>query len=407
MYRPRAQSPTPVRLVSRGFVLFLMVLGPAAMAAGLLDPPSTLYGPNGALGIWIPITVIGVSTVAVGAQTLGNPIYLSSLRSLALYVAALLYGALSPLWSPNPLESARLSLQLAVLIPVFMAAWQMRLDATGRDWVRRTAAVVIAVLWVMFLAAWATGFVGRGDLARLMGIVTLGLPPLFVLSTFARYSTWRTVVCGVAAIALALASDARMVALVLAILILTSPALDVRAWIRAGIAIGCGLLIAALVVFDGAPGQVFFFDEGGSVSRPGGGDTGLLGGRAAVWDDLWDQCEDGVLAGNGLGASNVWGQEIDSTFPEPHNEYLRTVCDLGVPGAALFWSFFLLVGVHAVSRLTGRMQRSASAIAALQLLTALFLLAATDIPLTATAQFYAPLALVLGWSERAHQDQLV
>lgn len=374
------------------------------MVAGMVYPPDTQYGPNASLGVWIPVVVIGVSVLVVVFNHRPGTSSESLQRSLIPYAAVLLFGAVSLAWSPDASEGSVLLLKLSVLIPVSAAAWQMRVDRNQRVWMHEMAAGAIGVLWVLFLVAWTSRLLDLGDLSRLMGIVTLGLPPLFVFATYAKYSTARTLVIGGAALVLALASDARMVAFVLAALIVSSPSLDVRTSVRAAAAIVGLLVFLTFSVVEAPGGQLFFFDEGGSVSNLVDGDDGILGGRGEVWSELWASCDDRLVVGNGLGASNVRGLKIDPSFPEPHNEYVRTFCDLGLPAASVFWAFFVTMGLHASRRVLRSLQPSASGVATLQMLFALGLLAVTDIPLTATAQFLAPLALVLGWSERRHQD---
>lgn len=373
------------------------------MLAGLLYPPETQYGPNAALGVWIPAALIVVSLVVVAMRRRHKPLTRPLLRSLIPYAAVLVFGGVSLAWSPDTSEGTALLLKLAVLMPVFVAGWQMEIGSRQRAWIRGVAAGAIGALWILFLVAWLTDLVGRGDLGRLMGIVTLGLPPLFVLGTYAKYSTARTLVVGSAVLLLALASDARMVSLVLVALIVTSPSLDIRTSARAAAAIVGTLVFLAFSFVEAPGGQLFFFDEGGTVSDLVDGEEGILGGRGEVWSELWRGCDDRLVAGNGLGASDAWGLGIDPSFPEPHNEYIRTFCDLGLPAGSVFWAFFLTIGLHASRRVLRSLRPSASGVAALQMLVALGLLAATDIPLTATAQFFASLALVLGWSERTHQ----
>ena len=380
----------------------VLVLGPAAMVAGLMFPPATLYGPNAALGIWIPLTLILFSGVALAVQIFRGNELTTALRSTVLYLAVLLYGAVSLTWSPNAGEGVRVLLQLSVLPAVFIAAWRIHLDRRAREWVRWGATGYIGVIGLLFLTAWTTGWIPRSDLSRLMGIVTLGLPPAFVLATYALRSAKRTLLVGGGVLLIALAADARMVALVLAALLLFSPSLDVRLPVRlAGLA---AAVIVVLLIVTGPRFETrwFFFDQGGSVSGVIGTVEDVIRGRLDVWTDLVNRCSETWLRGNGLGASNTWGSEVDPTFPEPHNEYVRTFCDLGAPAAGVFWLFFLVAGVRAMQRAIGQLQPSASGIAFLQLLAALLFLALTDIPLTATAQFLAPLALVLAWSEHAH-----
>lgn len=385
-------------------VLVVLLLGPAAMLAGILFPPSTQYGPNAALGDWIPGILIGVSMVVIAVQTRREDTY-RALRLLRPYLVVMAFATISLFWTPDVSTGSRVLLQMLVLAPVFVAAWPITIDQRGRVALRWLAITSVGALWALFLLAWFADLLGRGDLARLMGIVTLGLPPLFVLATYAHYSTSRTTAIGAAVMGLALASDARMVAIVLAILIVTSPSLDVSRMVRAGIAAIGLLAVLGVMASSGLPVHPFYFDEGGSVSGLGSRDASLLEGREVVWSEVWGQCSDRWFVGNGIGASSFWSLEANSAFPDPHNEYLRTACDLGIPVAAVFWLFLVLVGIQAAQRVVNRLRPSASGVAALQVLLALGLLSATDIPLTASGQFLAPLAVILAWSQRASTSE--
>jgi hypothetical protein len=384
--------------------LAVVVLGPLAMVLGLISPPEALFGPNAALGLWAPLVFLGLAAIALVAQRHRPEVTRSVWRRVLPYLLVVLYGAISLFWTPDAVEGSRVFLQLAIFAPVFVVAWVSKLDRSSRAWLRWAAAASIGAVGTLFVYAWVFDVVGGGDLSRLMGIATLGLAPMFVIATYSRYSRSWTLTVGVAALVIALASDARMVALVVGILVLTSPALEMGTRMRVGLAAAGLAVVVGLAAID-AP-DLFYFNQGDSLSqviRPGGD---VLSGRPPVWSELIDRCSGSALRGSGLGASNVWGAEINSAFTEPHNEYVRTICDLGVPAMVVYWGFFVAIGARALSRVRGQLQPSASGVAALQMLVAFGLLALTDIPIGATAQLYAPLALVLGWSERAHADRL-
>ena len=110
-----------------------------------------------------------------------------------------------------------------------------------------------------------------------------------------------------------------------------------------------------------------------------------------------EACESPII-GDGPGASALYGSQVMSGFPEPHNEYLRVWCDTGVLGSVVFWGFIALVA----SRALGGLRRDGPAVrrrhvATLQLLGAFLILSLTDNPLT-TAAFMPAAAFVWGRS---------
>jgi hypothetical protein len=378
-----------------GLVSALILLAPVGMLAGFMWPPEATYGPSAALSAWFPLAAVVMASPFV---TQGARIR-RAMRPAAPFLAAVTLATVSLLWAPDRAEGLRVIAHLAAPLVVYLAAWRIRRDEVHLGLVGSVAAATIGSIGVLFVASWLFHAIDKTDLMRLMGITSLALPPLFVLATIGKRSATYALVVGGAAIWIALTADTRMVGLVLAVLLITSPALGVSLRSRVTIAAAGVLLVLGLASLDALDGRILGFDSGGSVSgvlEPG---ADLLGDRPSVWGSLLERCDTSWLVGNGVGASNVWAPEIDRNFPEPHNAFVQSFCDLGLAGAGLLWWFFLACGVRAVTVVVSGAGDREFGVAALQMLGALLMLSLTDIPLTASAQFLIPVAVVLGWAD--------
>ena len=111
-------------------------------------------------------------------------------------------------------------------------------------------------------------------------------------------------------------------------------------------------------------------------------------------------CSTTPIFGNGIGAAYSLSLQVTSGgINQPHNDYLRTYCDVGLAGSVLVWGFFLFLAVRSVRRYRqGIGNRDLQAAAGLAVL-AFLLFAVTDNIIVYAAHFMAPLGIVLGLAD--------
>jgi O-antigen ligase len=145
------------------------------------------------------------------------------------------------------------------------------------------------------------------------------------------------------------------------------------------------LIVAVLVVSTGywaitfwAPLHDRFFS--GDVSLSIGGVDVNAEGRTAVWRVLWSEVPNDWVFGHGPGAASAASVQIDPTFDQPHNDYLRLIYDFGVVGMGLLAWFSLRV-TRSLKRAIQHGPPSVAPLAACYAGLAILILMITDNPL--------------------------
>jgi O-antigen ligase len=154
--------------------------------------------------------------------------------------------------------------------------------------------------------------------------------------------------------------------------------------------------LALLVFYSPTFPERSFGPEGGSVSDVFDGEFESAG-RFENWPEIWEQAQEHLVLGAGVGEVGKFVSSIWEGTDKPHNDYLRIVFEQGLMGLALF---LVVVGLQ-VHRLRGRIPRCtgevriAFAVAYLGLIV-LLLVAVTDNPITYGVWYMHPLFAVLG-----------
>lgn len=372
---------------------------PIALATGFvpLFANATSRDPWFSAWLWAPTVIIATCAILL------DPPDRRSIRMILPYLAFFFTAMLSLLWTTD-LEAGLAFLGRLLAFPLlYLVGWSATRDLGVIRLLRILSvawtALIVFVFVISSLAAQGTGTV---EFQRLMGAAALNLVPLFAMATAGR--TYRFVlVVGLITSGLAFAANARMAGIVLVTLLLLSPAWVVP-WYRrvaAGLAIGFALAVMLSLPFFGSR---WFNSQNGTIWDVVGVTSNLdLSGRGEIWPAVMDRCEGSWLIGRGVGSADRFAHDFRPTVIEPHNEYLRVMCDTGVAGSAFLWSFVVMVLIRAGRSIVHR--RDPAAYAALQMVGALLLVALTDNPLTATVQFFAPVAIIWAWSDRrSHED---
>lgn len=318
------------------------------------------------------------------------------------------WAAISATRGANALQ-AFLALGLLLAPPFcYLAAARSRFDM-AIPLFRRLAPVWIVVLAVGFVLLGGPPAIGTPwfpafsvvDAVRFSNrLLGIAMVTLFIVATTGRPTRRYFLVIAAAALGLAVASGSRMASLVLLLLVLTAPGLRVGWKTRTAVAAGLVLVASAVLSLPDVR-QRWFVDEEGSIVDVMTLSPNLNAtGRRELWLELVPVCNQRPLVGRGLGWSNTASFQLsDGRISQPHNEYLRLYCDMGLVGSALFWAVPVLVGVRAATVLRVR-PNSAASVGALQFVVALLLLALTDNVLSAVIQFSAPAFVLFAWSDR-------
>ena len=337
---------------------------------------------------------------AAGLLVLTEPLPRRAVRLLLPYLLFVGYACATLAWSLNASEGVATLMQFIVPAMVYLLAWRLGLHA-GLYTRLRTASLWGLVVAVLLTVAFMGGLqlpLGMELSSRPMGI---SLVVLFVTATL-HSTSWRfTVLVGGIALAISMATGSRMASLVLLITLLTSPSLGLRWQGRVAIAVAC-VVTVLLVSQTEAFKTRFFFDEDGSLTDvltlSGNVNTA---GRRELWPLLLRECQSSSLTGLGIASATPLTFEVsDGILDHPHNEYIRTYCDEGWIGSILIGLFFLAALLRSwAGAFTGRDKALHGA--AGQVVLALLIFSITDNPLSYTAHFMAPLAAILGFSDRA------
>jgi O-antigen ligase len=354
----------------------------------LTFPPLGLAGFKMSGWLWL------TELMLLAPMALTEPLHRRAVRYLMPYLLFLAYAMVTLLWAPVFEAGVKVLLQLAVPAAAYLIAWRVANHGTLRDRLSAISRWGLAVAAV--LAVGGLIFGNRVIFGPVSRPASLSLVVLFVTATLDSRS-WRVTLL-VAALALLLTVAAGAASVVLIVGLLTSPSLGLRWQARVAIAAAC-LLLVLMASSTEAFKQRFFFNEDATlmdaVTLSGNLNTA---GRRELWPRLWHACSPDALTGLGIGSASPLSLELSGGVDQPHNEYLRTYCDVGLVGGGAFWAFFLWAALRSWrGALLGRDRRLHAA--AGQLVLALLLFAITDNPLLYTALFTVPIMLVLGLSD--------
>jgi O-antigen ligase len=195
-----------------------------------------------------------------------------------------------------------------------------------------------------------------------------------------------------------------MSSLVLIIMLLTSPSLGLRWQGRVAIALACVLLVVLLSHTEAFKQRFFFNEDASLVDVLTVSNNVNTAGRRELWPLMLRACSATSITGKGIASSTPLSNQLTGgALDHPHNEYIRTYCDEGWIGSILIGLFFLAGLLRSWAGAFTRRDKALHG-AAGQIVLAFLVLAITDNPLSYTAHFMAPLAAILGFSDRAYAE---
>jgi O-antigen ligase len=336
----------------------------------------------------------------VAPLVLVEPLHGRAIRHLLPYLLFLLYATATLAWVEIVGEGVATLAQLLVPALAYLTAWRAQATSEFRRKLKKASILGLGIAGVLALI-YLMGGNDPSFLSPSIRGMSISLVVLFVVATMDSRTARHTVLVGAIAIAISISLGSRITSAVLLVLLLCSATLGGHHGRRIILAAACILLLLALSETDSFR-QRFFFDERGSLV-----DVLTLSnrvntaGRRELWPRLIKECSATSVTGRGVGASYGLSRELSGgTLDHPHNDYLRTYCDEGWLGSVPFWAFFFLALLRswwgAFFGPDARLHAAAG-----QLALALLIIAITDNPIVYTAHFMAPLAVILGLSDRA------
>jgi O-antigen ligase len=329
------------------------------------------------------------------------PMSRSAMRCLLPYTLFLLYAS-STLYLTGSLQKGIATLvQYAVPAAAYLVAWRVPAHVDVQRTLSKTSLLVLA--FASLLIAAFTPVLGSPFGNQLGGgrPATVSAAVLFVVATLTSKS-WRfTLLIGVVTLTMAMSTEARMASAVIIIMLLTSPSLGLRWQGRVFVAALFVLLILFISQTETFKQRFFFSEEASLIDVVTLSNDVNTSGRRELWPNLQQVCSRTPLTGQGIGiASQLSTMLSEGALDQPHNDYLRTYCEVGFTGTVFFWAFFLWAAFRSwrgafVDR-GSRLHAAAG-----QLIIALLIFAITDNAIIYTAQFMAPMAVILGLSDRA------
>jgi O-antigen ligase len=382
----RTQNPLRSRSRVRIVVVFIFAVIPLTFVG------SRVLGFQ--LSGWAWLLILAAAAPVV----LTEPLHERAVRPLLPYLLFLVYAAVSLAWTDSFHDGVTSLVQLIVPVLAYLVAWRIP-DSTAVQERLRSMALRGLGLAVLVTMVFLAGLHLRLGVPLSLRPMSISLAVLFVVATLNSPSWRRTTVLGMVAVGTAAAVGSRLSSAVLLILLLTSPSLRVRWRARLAMAAGCILLVVAVSNTPAFRTRFFFNEEATLTDVITLSDQLNTAGRRELWPQLVKQCSPAAMTGLGISSSNALSVKL-SGLDHPHNEYLRVYCDEGWIGSILIWWFFAWATVRSWrGALEG--QDTTLHAAAGQLTLALLLFAITDNPLDYTALFMAPMAVILGLSDRA------
>lgn len=353
-----------------------------------------------ALSGWAWALAASIALLAALTVPLPKGLLLSSFP-LLVYLA---YDAASLSWTPDLVQGLQVVAKYAAVALVYLVAYRVAdTDAEALRKLRTWAFIILPSTVFVYIRALGDptstfGWIKGGNSARPM-VMSVAL--LYLMATIGRPRRFTMAVSAVAFL-IAAGSGGRMGTAVVGLVILLNPALRLTGRTRVLIFVFGVVLFAAALQFEPIQERFFVGQTEGSIE-----DIVTLeqnfntAGRSNNWPEIYAACAPRSTWGFGAGAATAITLEATAgRTGHPHNEYLRTYCESGIVGVALFWSFFIAAGWRGVAAF----RRSGSEIGAVAGLSvvALLLFASTDNTTIYTGVFMLPLALILGIADRSH-----
>jgi hypothetical protein len=320
-----------------------------------------------------------------------QPVAHRVLLRITPYLAFLGLATFSLAWSPDLGRGVPTLVQLVVPVPAYLLASRL---ADPRGFLVRAARVATAgVLLAGVLSVLERAGVLVGPVALSPRPMAVALVPLLVIATV-ESSRRATLLLGLVAVGSAVLTGGRTASAVLLVVFVLSPAWRVSWRGRTALFLIALVSVVAYSRTD-AFQERFFFGTGGTLTDALTGSGSLnTAGRRELWPPVYERCSTAPWLGRGLGTGSAYAGEFSfDVLHEPHNEYLRTFCDVGIVGLVPFWGGFLAAGFAGLL-LARRRLRIGAGLG--QVVVGLLLLSVTDNPLVYTAHFMVPLAVVLG-----------
>jgi hypothetical protein len=337
---------------------------------------------------------------AVGLLILTEPLPLRAVSMLLAYVLFLLYTCVTLAWTPTLGDGVASLTQLALPALAYLLAWCVRLDASLQGRLRNACLRGLGIAALLAVAVQG-GLYGPFGLLLSPRPMAISLVVLFIVATL-HSTSWRfTIVVGAITLAIAIATGSRMSSLVLIVMLLTSPSLGLRWQGRVAIAAICVLLVVLFSQTEAFKKRFYFNEDASLVDVLTVSNNVNTAGRRELWPALLRECSPTSTTGQGIGSSTALSANLSGgALDHPHNEYIRIYCDEGWIGSSLIWLFFFASLVRSwAGAVMGRDKALHGA--AGQVVLALLIFAITDNPLSYTAHFMTPLAVILGFSDRA------
>jgi uncharacterized membrane protein YfbV (UPF0208 family) len=389
---PRGERVVRARTPAQSVVLFIFAIMPLTFIQ------NQVFGFQMSGWSWLLVLMAVAPLVAT------SPFPRRAMPFLLPYLLFLAYACATLAWTQDVGEGVATLTQFIVPALAYLLAWRVsvRFEPDILPRLRRTCLSGLAIAAVLAVGLQVEG----GPLLLSPRPMAISLVVIFVVATI-QSTSWRyTLMVGVVALSIAIATGSRMSTLVLLAVLLCSPSLGLRWHGRAAIAVTC-VVLAVLATQTPVFKERFFFDEDASLMDLLTVSNNVnTAGRRELWPKLLEECTPASATGLGIGTSTPLSFELSrGTLDLPHNDYIRSYCDEGWAGTILIWSFFLMAGLRSWARaIRGRaIDRQVRALhgAAGQLVLALAIFAITDNPLSYTAHFMAPIAAILALSDRA------
>ncbi len=387
----RLDGPHPL---DRSAVLLAFLAFPAALL-----PNITSVSPGGVgWGLALFVGALGFLMI---------PLPESAARTLALFLAFMTFGLASLAWTLEFGKGLQVLAQFAAVGVAYVAGWRAAAaDAMFVKHLSRLATWLIPTSLIVFVnaafdGASRFGWVRGGNTARPM-VMMLAL--LFLLSTLGRSRRYTLTVFSIVAL-ITIASGGRMGTAVLGVMLLLTPALRAGVRARAALLVAGLIILSVLIQFDSVQERLFVGRETGELTDIVALENNFnTAGRSQNWPRVIEVCSPQPVIGHGAGSAGVLTSE--ATFgrtPHPHNDFLRTFCEFGILGSALFWSFFLVVAARGIRLFSHRnasgLEAEVGAMGALAVV-ALLMFATTDNVIIYTATFMAAAGVIWGVADR-------
>jgi O-antigen ligase len=336
-----------------------------------------------------------IELAVLAPLVLRAPVSGRAARYLAPYVLFVLYASATLGWTWSSAKGFATLAQFIVPGLAYLAAWRV----SGRFHISKT--ISTASLYVLGAAAILVAvFTPTANSSFSQRPATMSVVVLFVIATLKSRSWQYTLLVAAIAFAITLGTGSRMSSAVLIVMLLTSPSLNVRWGGRILLTILCALVVFQITKTEQFKERFFFHEDASLTDVLTLSNDVNTAGRRELWPELTRECSRRSITGLGIGNSTFLSWDLsDGALPHPHNDYLRTYCEVGLAGTIPFWLFFLWAGVRSWRGMLIGVERRLHGVAA-QLVLALFLFAITDNPIVYTAQFMAPMAVILGLSDR-------